>query len=63
VSSSGSTTTFAAASPIGTFREMEARLEKEPDTVQGKITLGTYLMSPRPRTRHRAAQANRVGEL
>ena len=42
---------------------MEARLEKEPETIQGEIVLGVYLMSPRPRPRHGGIQGNLFGEL
>jgi Uma2 family endonuclease len=45
------------------FLEMEARLEKEPDSVQAEIALGVYLMSPRPRPRHGGAQARLVSVL
>jgi len=38
------------------FRRMEARLEREPENVQGEIASGVYLMSPRPRGRHGACQ-------
>lgn len=34
------------------FRELESRLEREPQHVQGEIARGVYLMSPRPRPRH-----------
>lgn len=46
----------APASLLRPFLEMEARLEKEPKTVQAEIALGTYLMSPRPRPRHGGVQ-------
>ena len=42
---------------------MEARLEKEPETIQGEIVLGVYRMSPRPRPRHGGIQGNLFGEL
>ena len=45
------------------FRRMEARLELEPETVQGEIASGVYLMSPRPRGRHGACQGNVFAEL
>lgn len=34
------------------FRQLESRLEQEPEEVQGEIARGVYLMSPRPRPRH-----------
>jgi Uma2 family endonuclease len=56
-----------STSPASTLRdlflEMEARLEREPETVQGEIVLGVYLMSPRPRPRHGGTQINLGGEL
>lgn len=55
--------TAAPVSLLGPFREMEARLEREPETVQAEIALGTYLMSPRPRARHGAVQGNLFSEL
>ena len=45
------------------FRRMEAQLEREPETVQGEIAGGLYLMSPRPRARHGASQGNLFAEL
>jgi Uma2 family endonuclease len=48
---------------IDLFRRMEARLELEPETVQGEIVSGVYMMSPRPRGRHGAAQGNLFAEL
>jgi Uma2 family endonuclease len=45
------------------FHRMEARLEREPETVQGEIAGGVYLMSPRPRARHGASQGNLFAEL
>ena len=45
------------------FRRMEAQLELEPETVQGEIASGVYLMSPRPRGRHGASQGNLFAEL
>jgi Uma2 family endonuclease len=45
------------------FRRMEAQLEREPETVQGEIAGGVYLMSPRPRARHGASQGNLFAEL
>lgn len=56
-------TTIAPVSLLRPFLEMEARLEKEPETVRAEIALGTYLMSPRPRARHGAVQGNLFGEL
>jgi len=38
------------------FRALEARLENEPEGVSGEIAIGVYMMSPRPRPRHGAAQ-------
>jgi len=56
-----------STSPASTLRdlflEMEARLEREPETVQGEIVLGVYLMSPRPRPRHGGIQINLGSEL
>jgi len=48
---------------IELFRRMEAQLELEPETVQGEIASGVYLMSPRPRGRHGASQGNLFAEL
>jgi Uma2 family endonuclease len=48
---------------VDLFRRMEARLEVEPETVQGEIVSGVYVMSPRPRGRHGAAQGNLFAEL
>ena len=48
---------------VDLFRRMEARLEVEPETVQGEIVSGVYMMSPRPRGRHGAAQGNLFAEL
>jgi Uma2 family endonuclease len=48
---------------IDLFRRLEARLEGEPDTVQGEIVSGAYMMSPQPRGRHGAAQGNLFAEL
>lgn len=45
------------------FRDLEARLEKEPEHLQGEIARGAYLMSPRPRPRHGGAQGNLFSEL
>jgi Uma2 family endonuclease len=45
------------------FRELEARLEKEPEHLQGEIARGAYLMSPRPRPRHGGVQGNVFSEL
>lgn len=45
------------------FRRMEAQLEREPETIQGEIAGGVYLMSPRPRARHGASQGNLFAEL
>jgi len=45
------------------FREMEARLAQEPETVQGEIAIGVYLMSPRPRPRHGHVQGRLFSEL
>jgi Uma2 family endonuclease len=42
---------------------MEARLEKEPDTVQAEIALGVYLMSPRPRAKHGGVQGRLFAAL
>ncbi len=48
---------------VDLFRRMEAQLEREPETVQGEIAGGVYLMSPRPRGRHGACQGNLFAEL
>lgn len=45
------------------FRDLEARLEKEPEHLQGEIARGAYLMSPRPRPRHGGVQGNVFSEL
>ena len=45
------------------FRRVEARLAVEPETVHAEIVSGVYLMSPRPRGRHGAAQGNLFAEL
>jgi Uma2 family endonuclease len=55
--------TAVPASLLRPFLEMEARLEKEPETVQAEIALGTYLMSPRPRARHGTAQGRLFAAL
>ncbi len=39
------------------FRDLERRLEAEPDEVTAEIARGVYLMTPRPRARHGGAQA------
>jgi Uma2 family endonuclease len=48
---------------VDLFRRMEARLEVEPETVQGEIVSGVYMMSPLPRGRHGAAQGNLFAEV
>src|SRR5687767_8648661 len=55
--------TVAPVSLLGPFQEMEARLEKEPETVQAEIALGTYLMSPRPRAKHGSVQGKLFAAL
>jgi Uma2 family endonuclease len=45
------------------FREMEARLEREPEYLRAEIVRGIYLMSPRPRPRHGATQVALSGTL
>ena len=55
--------TPAADSLVRHFREMEARLEREPEPVQGEIAIGVYLMSPRPRPRHGGVQGRLFSHL
>jgi len=55
--------TVAPASLLLPFLEMEAHLEKQPETVQAEIALGTYLMSPRPRARHGGVQGRLFAAL
>jgi Uma2 family endonuclease len=45
------------------FRELEKRLEREPDEITGEIVLGVYLMSPRPRPRHSSTEGRLFAAL
>ena len=45
------------------FRDLEKRLEAEPEDVTGEIARGVYLMSPRPRPVHAAIQVRLASEL
>lgn len=53
----------AVPDPRRAFRELELRLETEPEGMTGEIARGVYAMSPRPRPRHGAAQGALHGEL
>jgi Uma2 family endonuclease len=53
----------AVPDPRGAFRELERRLEAEPEGITGEIARGVYAMSPRPRPRHGSAQGRIFGWL
>lgn len=53
----------AVPDPRRAFRDLERRLEAEPDGTTGEIARGAYALSPRPRPRHGASQGALLAEL
>ena len=53
----------AVVDPVRSFLELEKLLEREPESSQGEIARGVYMMTPRLRAAHGGTQANLVAAL
>lgn len=53
----------AVVDPVRSFLELERLLEREPETSQGEIARGVYMMTPRPRVVHGGVQGNLFAAL